>query len=173
MLLVISIVLLYSVSAGFIQRAVYNIDPTLTQPIVSLCNTDSVRVKPDGSIDLCLTINPAFEGKMAKSYTCESLRVSHIGGARFRVGDPNDPCILRMRAHANSVGVSISTPIEFTYWYGADPDGQYHSMGSLSIELKWAEQGVPFKAHQFELSQSSEISVNALGILPLLLLALS
>jgi hypothetical protein len=158
---------------GMIHSGIYTINPAFTQPLLSLCNSDSVRVNPDGTIDLCLTINPAFEGKRAKSYTCESLAVSNIGGARFTVGDPHDPCFLKMRAYANSVGISVATPIEFTYWYGADPSGNYNSMGSLSVHLKWTQQSVPFKAHQFDLSYAMEKSLNAVVICVLLFALLS
>lgn len=155
-----------------IQSGVYNLKSTLAQPILSLCNSDSVRVKSDGSIDLCLTINPAIEGKKIKTYTCESLRVSHVGGAQFTVGEANDPCILKMRAYANSVGISVATPIKFTYWYGADPSGKYHSMGTISIHVKWAQQSTPFKANQFEYSSAQSSTVITVGGLLLLLLAL-
>lgn len=94
------------------------------QCVVSPCNSNVVQVRDEGNMDLCLTINPIIENKSSISYNCEGLPKLVTGNGLFKLEEPGNRCMSRLRAYANSAGISLNRPIEFGYSLENDQSGQ-------------------------------------------------
>lgn len=143
-IIIIPVSLVSWAQGATLKIGVYNNDPTAIQPVVSLCNSNAVQVRDDGNMDLCLTINPIIDNKSSKSYNCEGLPVFVTGNGRFKLEEAGNSCMSRLRAYANSAGISLNRPIEFGYSVDNDPSGQHAMMATVSIDLKWLQQNKPF-----------------------------
>ena len=127
----------------------YNTEPSDIHPVVSLCDSDAIRVNEFGTVDFCLTITPVVENKVAKSYSCEALPTTSTRENKYRLVETGNSCMVKMRTFAKSVGISLGVPIEFDYEFEAsDPSGDNQSVGKISVHLKWDQQNRPFILQQ-------------------------
>lgn len=131
------------------RPGVYLIPPSMNSPSVALCADWGVKVNENGSIDLCMNIAPPGDDKLPKSYKCESLGISRVSEDRYRVLEEDSHCMYRMRMYANSVGIDLGKPIEFSYSIGPDESGMAHSLVQIRFHLKWAQQSAPFGSTNF------------------------
>ena len=127
-----------------IKPAVYVPDTLEDKPTVSLCDDKGVVVRTKDFLDLCLTITPTQKDDKAKSFTCSSLLYRPLGYSnKYMVDEGGDNCMMKMRAFANSKGISITSPIEFSYTLEKDPAGVHNMVGTVAMHLKWTQQDRP------------------------------
>ena len=127
-----------------LKPAVYVPDDIEEKPTVSLCDGKGVVVRTWEFLDLCLTINPPQQDEKPKSFTCSSLlfRRSNMQN-KYMIEEGGDNCMMKMRAYANSKGVALNSPIEFSYNLEKDPSGVHDTVGTLAVHLKWTQQDHP------------------------------
>ena len=149
----------------------YLSDPAVVQPVVGLCNTQSVVIQPNNMMDLCLTLNPDSEEGMPKSFLCNSLPFGTTGADKYTIHEADDQCMLKMRSHANGLGIHLSSPILFTYSLESGQPGEADLKGSVSVHFKWSQQSKPFnplKANNDKSSAQASPPIFIVSILALL-----
>jgi hypothetical protein len=127
-----------------LKPAVYVPDEIEDKPTVSLCVEKGVVIRTSEFLDICLTITPPQADDKPKSFTCSSLLYRASGGAnKYMIEEGGDSCMIKMRGYANSKGVSLSAPIEFSYNLEKDPSGVHDTLGTVAVHLKWTQQDRP------------------------------
>lgn len=127
-----------------LKPAVYVPDELEEKPTVSLCEGKGVLIRTNEFLDLCLTINSPQQDDKPKSFTCSSLLFRPLGVPnKYMIEEGGDNCMMKMRAYANSKGISLSSPIEFSYNLEKDPSGVHDTVGTVAVHLKWTQQDRP------------------------------
>ena len=135
-----------SAHAANLKPGVYNIDAGAIKPPVSLCNTRAILIREDSKLDLCLTIHPSekIDGKVSRAFNCERLPVHEIRSDMYRIDESTSSCMARLRAYANSAGISLSDPLQFSYDFGGDPETEFGTRAQVALQLNWLQQNKPF-----------------------------
>jgi hypothetical protein len=123
---------------------VYAADTLDERPIVSLCESKGVVIKSSTLLDLCITLTPVQANEKPKSFLCVDLsfKPQQIPN-RYVIDESADMCMLKMRSYANSKGITIESPLDFTYDLQKDPTGIHDTVGTVAVHLKWAQEEVP------------------------------
>jgi hypothetical protein len=163
--------LLFSLAVGIavdVRPAIYLGDASVTQPVVSLCNSEGVTIHDDDSLNICLTIHPIRGKAPSKSFKCTDLKYGRVSGdpGMFSLREDNDQCLLQLRAYANSAGISLQ-PLQFSYSMGPSPTDHSVEVGTIAVHLKWAQSNRPFG-----LLQSAAVSATLMSLLGLLVFAI-
>ena len=126
------------------KPAVYTPDELEDKPAVALCDGKGVVIRTTEFLDLCLTITSPQQDDKPKSFTCSSLLYRSLGAVdKYMIEEGGDSCMIKMRGYANSKGVSLSAPIQFSYALEKDPSGVHDSVGTVAVHLKWTQQDRP------------------------------
>ena len=137
----------WSLALGYniqMKPALYVPDEIEEKPHVSLCDGKGVVIRTKEFLDLCLTITSPQQDDKPKSFTCSSLLYRPLGAAnKYMIEEGGDSCMTKMRGYANSKGLSLSAPIEFSYALEKDPSGVHDSVGTVAVHLKWTQQDRP------------------------------
>lgn len=113
-----------------------------SQPRLSLCRNETIRVSKDDTISLCFVINSPTKNVPSKSFDCESIVFSPSqDGAhdRFVLKGGSNVCFGQMKKHAQGMGLYIPDDLEFTYFIETDPTGIASKRGTISVFLRWYE----------------------------------
>ena len=84
--------------------------------------------------------------------------------------EDDNHCMSGMRKYANSVGIYISKPIEFSYSIGPDDSGMAYSVVQIRFHLKWEQQNRPFGTTSYAERSSNKAHMATFGTVVIFLI---
>lgn len=145
-----------------------------SQPRVSLCRNDIIRVSKQKTVDLCFSIDSPVRQAQSKSFDCEGIPFNDApdgSEGKYVFDQSTTECFEKVRMHGREIGIFIPRDIQFTYYLETDPAGIASRRGILSVFLRWfeGEDGMMRAAqespHGFTTKDFEDVSAPALVVL--------
>jgi len=147
-----------------VKEATYIADPMEDRPVVSLCDGKGIVIRSSNELDMCLTIKPVQEEEKPKSFLCSHLEYKPRGVInKYYIDEKDDACMIKLRSFANSKGISINSPIEFSYDLEKDQSGVHDMVGTVAVHLKWAQHDAPLNQLSNKAVGGSKSSLPSFG----------
>ena len=133
--------LLLTVVSAEVRPGIYMIDAANSKPSVSLCVSKGIVIRPNSRLDICLTISSPIDATRSKSYNCPGLHyaLSKDKSGKYAIDESSNSCMTRMRNHADTLGITLDTPIQFSYTLESTDSSEYDTTGTVSVHLKWSQ----------------------------------